>query len=120
MPEASAPVARPRRPREPQGAAWGRDFVLADAMRGPSLIAVSATCLLHQAEGLRCNKWCQLSGTIDRDEAERRIKEWCVRGYAVPDGVGARNEHMKPRQQISKWPMTEVRPNDVLERLIRR
>ena len=82
---------------------WGRDFILAETTRNGVVIAVTVTCNYPACEGRRCNKWIIVGGTnnhgedMDINAAEHRIKEWCVRGYDIPDGANAVKDHMKPR-----------------------
>ena len=74
------------------------------------------TCLLHKADGERCNKSLTLGDVFSEAEATHRIKEWCARGLLIPDRVGSKMEHMdhKPRE----FRAAEIRPLDALERLV--
>ena len=121
-PPEAAPLPQ-RRARTPVGVPWGRDFIIAETTRHGEVIAVTATCNYHTAAGKRCNKWCTVGGVnqhgeeVDVAAAEHRIKEWCVRGYDIPDGPDAVGRHMKPMPR--KWRASELRPLDRLEQSIR-
>ena len=88
--------------RVPRGELWGRGrFVLARAYRHGQLQSVTVTCLLH-THADRCNNNLSLGVEFSEADCLARIKEWCVRGFAIPDGIGARDVHMasNPRRYV--------------------
>jgi len=104
-------------PRVPRGEPWaGGRFVLARTPRssGPSTITV--TSLLHR-HGDRCNKNLNIGAHLNEAECYRRVKEWCLRGLAIPDGPGAREMHMAdlPRHYLD----VQIRSAEELERVAR-
>ena len=72
----------------------GKHFWIAKTYRHGEFKAVTATCKHHQREGHRCNQWVTVNDSMDAAEAERRLKEWCVRGMSIPDAPGSRRSHM--------------------------
>jgi len=101
--------------RVPRGEPWGRGrFVLAKAYRWGQLQSVTVTCLLH-AQGERCNNNLNLGVELTEADCLSRIKEWCVRGFAIPDGIGARHVHMasNPRRYVG----AQIRSHAELEML---
>ena len=61
--------------------------------------AVTVTCLLHKADGKRCNKSFTPGPEWTEAQVTARIKEWCARGLDIPDEAGGKQRHMaiKPR-----------------------
>ena len=101
-------------PRVPRGEQWaGGRFVFARAPGSGSHGAITVTCMLHR-HGNRCNKNLNIGDRLNEAECYRRVKEWCLRGLAIPDGPGAREMHMAemPRQYAA----VEVRSAEDLER----
>ena len=118
-PKAKASPAAKAKARLPRGAAgipWGRDFVIAETTKYGEPVAVTATCKCHTFDGKRCNKWVTLGPEMDLASAEHRIKEWCIRGYDLPDIEGGCKLHMKPRPR--NWKDSNLRPLADLERLL--
>jgi hypothetical protein len=76
-------AARPHVPRQPRAEPWGAGsvFVLAKHYSGGNFKAWSVTCGLHDADRQRCNKYLALGSSLSSEEAQLRIKEWCVRGH---------------------------------------
>ena len=74
------------------------------------------TCLLHQADGERCNKSLTLGQVFSEAEATHRIKEWCARGYLIADVVGGKSDHM--RHNPREFRAAEIRPLDAVEHLV--
>ena len=110
---AAPPVAA--LPRAPRGNDWpGRQkFPLAVVASGGLIKAWSARCNIHKHDGERCNKRLNMGEVFTSDEARRRIKEWCMRGVAIPDGPGGRAEHM--RIQPRNFAPGEVRTEAALD-----
>ena len=93
---------------------WGKHFWIAYTSRHGELIAVTVTCRFHQCDG-RCNQWVTVNDSMDAAEAERRLKEWCVRGMSIPDAPGSRRKHMDDK--CKKYPISQVRSVDVLDQV---
>ena len=108
--------AKARLPRGAAGIPWGRDFVIAETTKYGEPVAVTATCKCHTFDGKRCNKWVTLGPEMDLASAEHRIKEWCIKGYDLPDIEGGCKLHMKPRPR--NWKDSNLRPLADLERLL--
>ena len=73
---------------------WGTHFDIAPAYRDGVKSAITVTCYVHTVEGGRCNKSLTLGPNLNEEQATHFIKEWCVRGFLIPDGDGARLGHM--------------------------
>ena len=73
--------------------------MLARAPGAGSHGAITVTCMQHR-DGNRCNKNLNIGDRLNEAECYRRVKEWCSRGLASPDGPGAREMHVAdlPRQ----------------------
>ena len=108
-------VPAQRLPKGAVGVPWGSDFVIAETTLHGEVRAVTCTCKCHTADGERCSKWVTVGLKMSIAAAEHRIKEWCIRGYDIPDTPGGRKTHMKPRPFY--WPDSELRPLEELERL---
>ncbi len=98
--------------RVARGVSWGPNFALARTHRGGTLESVTVTCLCHHTEGLRCNKSVTLGTRYTEEAATLRIKEWCIRGLDIPDGVGARAQHMRMRPH---WADADIRTGAELD-----
>ena len=110
-------VALPLLPRQQRAVPWGAGghFVLAPVFSRGTLKAFSATCRLHTADGLRCNASLTLGENLTLEDAERRIKEWCVRGLGIEDTPGGKHEHMLMRPR--EWAEGDLLPTDEVEAL---
>ena len=109
-------VAKPAAERHARGEPWGKGrFALAPVYARGRLIAFSATCKVHVADGARCNSNLTLGRCFTLEQAEHRIKQWCVHGLQVPDGVGARKEHMGVRPR--DFAEDDLIPLEEVERL---
>ena len=42
----------------------------------------SARCKLHSGS---CNKTLTLGEVFSEDDARHRLKQWCIRGFSIPD-----------------------------------
>ena len=81
-------------PRLPRGEPWaGGRFALARNPRSSGSSAITVTCMLHR-HGDRCNNTPQVGPRLSEADCYRRVKEWCLRGLAIPDGPGARDMHV--------------------------
>ena len=80
----------------------------------------SATCGLHKAEGLRCNKTFNMGTEFTDEQARRRIKEWCLRGAIIPNEHGGRKTHMdiKPRTFLDAQVRSEADLNAAAHALL--
>jgi hypothetical protein len=113
-PPAPPPLFAVPWPRVPRAEPWaGGRFALARAPRSSGPSAIALTCVLHR-HGDRCNNNLNIGARLNEAECYRRVKEWCLRGLAIPDGPGAREMHMAelPRQYAD----VEVRSAEELER----
>ena len=94
-------VGAPAGCRPVRGEAWGIGgrFILAPVYARGKLTSMSATCCLHLADGERCNSSLSLGQVFSLEQACHRIKQWCVRGLDITDGLGSRERHLaiKPR-----------------------
>ena len=99
------------------GRNWGKHFAIARTRRHGSLVALTVTCKFHKCEG-RCNQWVTLNDEMSEAEAERRLKEWCLRGMSIVDNLGARKQHMDDK--CKKYPISEVRSVEVLNAIAAR
>ena len=98
-PAAAAPPPPPPLPlpgRVPRGELWDRQqrFGIARTHRYSEFQSVTVTCLLHRADGERCNKSFTPGTEWSEAEATARIKEWCARGLDIPDVAGGKKRHM--------------------------
>jgi len=84
-----------------------RTHPIAPAYRDGVKSAITATCHLHTVEGRRCNKNLTLGPHLDVEQATLLIKEWCVRGFLIPDGDEARIGHM------TTWGPRNFAPDEV-------
>jgi hypothetical protein len=57
-------------------------------------VAFSATCLIHTADNSRCNKSLNLGARFSLEEAQRRIKKWCLDGVEIANLAGSKALHM--------------------------
>jgi hypothetical protein len=97
-PPAPAPKRRVRggHQREEREEPWGECFKMAPVHpEGGPLTAFSATCLIHTADNSRCNKSLNLGARFGLDEAQRRIKKWCLDGVAIANEAGSKALHMQ-------------------------
>ena len=109
-------VAKPAAERHARGEPWGKGrFALAPVVARGRLIAFSATCKVHVADGARCNINLSLGRCFTLEQAKHRIKQWCVHGLQVPDEVGARAKHMDVRPR--DFAEDDLIPLEELERL---
>ena len=97
-----------------EGEVWGKHFRFVKAKRDGSEIAWTATCHFHRHDG-RCNQWITFTEVGSRDEAKRRLKEWCIRGMLIPDAPGAKAIHMKDKSK--KYPISHVRSDEALDQI---
>ena len=59
--------------------------------------------------GKRCNKQLTYGAQLTEEEAEIRIKQWCIRGFEIADVDGARETHMfDPAYDIKKLDISHV------------
>ena len=82
--------------------------------------AVTVTCLLHTADGERCNKSFNVSAEWSEAQATARIKEWCARGVQIPNVPGGKEQHMdlKPRHFRTEEVRGEVELAEVVGGLL--
>ena len=82
--------------------------------------AWSATCLLHDADGMRCNKSLNMGTEFTDEQARRRIKEWCLQGAMIPDEYGMRKRHMdiQPREFSDEQLRSEADLNEEAHALL--
>ena len=123
-PAPAHPKAAPLPPRRatpigPGGTPWGPDFVIAETTRHGEVVAVTVTCNVHKCAGTRCNKWITIGESMDIAAAEHRIKEWCVRGYDIPDDADGVKTHMKASclSRPRNWKDSDLRPLAQLEEI---
>ena len=116
VPAPALAAARAALGRVPRGEPWGRgSFIIARTHRDGELQSVTVTCLLHAAEGQRCNKNLNLGSIFAEAGCTQRIQEWCIRGLSIADGDGARAEHMASNPR--RYSVDEVRSSAELEAL---
>ena len=68
---------------------------------GDTIKAWTATCLIHTADGQRCNKSLTCA-TLSPAVARRRIIKWCIGGGSIPNIIGGKAKHMEddPRKYL--------------------
>ena len=91
---------------------WG-PFTLAPHCSHGVVKAYSVACHLHHGEGPRCSKMLRFDSVLPMRESKRRIKQWCLGGFGIPDGPGAKAAHMSDNPRL--YLKSDVPAEDVLD-----
>ena len=78
------------------------------------MAAVTVTCKSHKCDG-RCNQWLTISDHMDEAQAERRLKEWCMRGLEIPNTPGGKRLHVDDKSK--RYTLDELKSVEVLDEM---